>query len=92
MICGQRLGKETARKIGRKLLNTDSKLVTLPCKLCNYPCGYVANNQKLFYDRGCHCSGHHTGWLDERDWSELIGYVQRGHALNEENVARFLAD
>jgi len=45
------------------------------CGFCNYPCGYVIQREKVYYDSGCNCT-YTDGW-QERTWEDIADQYNR---------------
>ncbi len=50
-----------------------SKMVLHKCSMCQYPCGYIWNGDRIFYDSGCYCTtSNSTRETEEQDLLDTL--------------------
>lgn len=43
------------------------------CSLCDYPLNYIRNNDNVYFDSGCYCTGGHN--IQQRSWDEVANLI-----------------
>jgi hypothetical protein len=61
----------------------NKKFIIDYCSMCNYPLGFVFENNKIFFDSGCFCT--EDLWKEEQGDAELLSIVTKYPELIREN-------
>lgn len=61
-----------------KKLVGNKKFVIRKCTFCDYPCGYLFRDGKLYYDAGCSCVTY-CPKIEPREIEDILRYVNQNN-------------
>lgn len=62
------------------------------CSFCGYPCGFVIQDEAVFYDSGCYCSSGGPSPLRLVAWAEVAEHYNRNQPERNERITQQWAD
>lgn len=53
---------------------------TRGCSFCNYPVGYLFQDGKVFFDKGCSCA-RYFALPEPREWQDVANHINRQNEI-----------
>ena len=66
----------TEEQVSEALSNSDVVFIGVHnCSMCDYPCGYIIDGERVGYDAGCHCSSYGLAQIEERSFADIAEHI-----------------